>query len=70
MDCPKADLKENFKKRKNWYVSFIGVCNDDFFRLPKCSPKIRKNTKDLCKEALTAFLIKYIEQTNEYATDT
>lgn len=43
---------------------------DDFFKLLKSSPKIRKNTKGLGTEALTPFLIKYNEQTNEYSTAT
>lgn len=69
MDCP-VDLKEIFKKEVKKVCNFNRICNDDLFKLLKILAKIRKNTKDLCKETLTLFLIKHNEQTKGYSTDT
>lgn len=55
--------KKIFFKKVKKVCNFNRICNDDLFKLLKSSSKIRKNRKDLCKEALMLFLIKYNEQT-------
>lgn len=55
--------KKRFFKKVKKVCNFNRICNDDLFKLLKSSSKIRKNRKDLCKEALMLFLIKYNEQT-------